>query len=139
MTYKLQPWQQKMIMDIESCSAKPGEMVVMMASRGTGKSQMAAFARMFNDILNSNIKLSEIKLDYGSVYGKRYYTAEPVGGNWKEMEAWCTDTFGKHGGAIWGHDPNKAPLPNERWYMNNRKFWFRTEKDRDWFIIRWNS
>jgi hypothetical protein len=26
-----------------------------------------------------------------------------------------------------------------RWYMNNRKFWFKTEKDRNWFMLRWSS
>ena len=77
--------------------------------------------------------------DTGTVYGARYYTVKPEGYVWAELEEWCTTTFGSHGGAIWGADPNKAPLPNERWYMNNSKFWFRNEKDRNWFTMRWTA
>ena len=141
--FVLKEYQKQCLMDIESMSTtiggfSTGELSVMMAGRGTGKSQIAQYAAMFNDIFKPQ-PISDLKLDEGRVYGARYYTVEPVGGSWKEMEAWCAETFGKHGGAIWGKDPNKPPFPNERWYMNNSKFWFRTEKDRDWFILRWRS
>lgn len=26
--------------------------------------------------------------------------------------------------------------PDQRWYANNAKFWFRNPKDRDWFVLR---
>jgi hypothetical protein len=137
MTYKLQPWQQQMIIDIESGGLKPGEMAIMMAGRGTGKSQVAAFARLFDDIMKAPQKVHDIVLSEGTIYGSRYYTAEPIGGNWLEMEDWCRETFGPGSRALWGE--KVAPYPAQRWYANNRKFWFKREKDRDWFIIRWRS
>jgi hypothetical protein len=77
-----------------------------------------------------------IHLSTGKVYGARYYTAEPVGGNWWEMETWCFDTFGNPGASIW--NANGVPEPLQRWYMNNSKFWFRDEADRTWFVLRWS-
>ncbi len=113
------------------------EIKLLMAGRQTGKSHYAAYARMFNDIMNANAKVSDILLSKGTVYRSRYYTAEPIGGNWLEMETWCSQTFGEGSRALWGD--KKAPEPARRWYANNRKFWFRSEKDRTMFILRWSS
>ena len=74
--------------------------------------------------------------DVGTVYGLQYYTVEPIADNWSDMEIWCHETFGETG-SIWQETKNLTPQPNKRWYANNRKFWFREEKDRDWFIIKW--
>lgn len=137
-------------MDIETITMKPGgvkagEMTIMMAGRGAGKSTLfnspggLQWMQSWISELNKPIPVTDIQLSEGRVYGARYFCVKPVGGSWKEMEQWCIDTFGAHGGAIWGADPNKPPFPCERWYMNNSKFWFRTEKDRDWFIMRWRS
>jgi hypothetical protein len=126
------PWQKDLVTGV-----RKGEMTIMMGGRQTGKSYYAAYARMFNDIMNSNLKVSDIVLGEGTVYGSRYYTAEPIGGNWLEMESWCVTTFGEGSRAIWGE--KKAPEPARRWYANNRKFWFRSEKDRDWFIVMWRA
>ena len=76
--------------------------------------------------------------DVGTDYGLQYYTVEPIAGNWPDMELWCYETFGETG-SIWQETKNLTPQPNKRWYANNRKFWFREEKDRDWFIIKWAS
>lgn len=131
--WKLNPWQQQMVTGM-----KKGEMTIMMGGRQTGKSQMNAYARMFNDIMNSNKPVSDLLLSEGKVYGARYYTVEPVGGSWLEMETWCTKVFGEGNiSPIWGEE--KAPEPALRWYANNRKFWFRSEKDRDWFIVMWRA
>ena len=105
-----------------------------MSGRGVGKSAAQAYGRLWQDLF-SNIKVSDIKLECGTVYGSRYYTAEPVGGNWFDMEAWCHKTFGPISGSIWAEDT--APKPAQRWYMNNRKFWFRDEADRLMFVMRW--
>lgn len=121
-----------------------GKGVVMMTGRNHGKSNFPsqAFHRLWQDIMASKQPVEALLLDVGTVYGSRYYTVEPVGGSWLEMESWCADTFGPCGprgdkNAIW--DQVKAPEPAQRWYMNNRKFWFREVKDRDWFVIRWNA
>jgi hypothetical protein len=97
--------------------------------------QMAAYKRLFDDIYQRPVE--DLILSEGTVYGARYYCVHPVGGSWMEMEVWCLDTFGDPGSKMWGED--KAPEPALRWYMNNRKFWFRTEKDRNWFIVRWSK
>jgi hypothetical protein len=74
----------------------------------------------------------------GKVLGKKYLTVQPMGWawlgenvEWHDMVAWCVDTFGptaKDG--VW--------TPDQRWYVNNAKFWFKEAKDRDWFILRWS-
>lgn len=128
----MSPWHKDLVTGM-----RKGEMTIMMSGRQAGKSQMNAYARMFNDVMQSNAKVSDIVLSEGKVYGSRYYTVEPIGGNWLEMETWCVQVFGERGSKIWSED--KAPEPARRWYANNRKFWFRTEKDRDWFLIKWRS
>lgn len=136
-TKKLYPWQEKLLVDIESYSKSGQELVVTMSGRNVGKSiwTSKAIERLIND-LNSN-PISEITLGEGKIYGSRYYTASPIGGNWLDMETWCGEVFGEGSRALWGE--KKAPEPALRWYANNRKFWFREEKDRTMFILRWSS
>jgi hypothetical protein len=131
----LMPWQEN-ILDQVMNGAKPGQITTMTSGRGVGKSHFTqqAIDRLMRD-LNSQ-PVSDLVLSEGTVYGSRYYCVEPVGGNWPDMETWCLDTYGNPG-SLW--DKNKAPEPNARWYMNDRRFWFRTQRDRDWFIIRWSS
>jgi hypothetical protein len=104
-----------------------------MTSLNAGQTNSQAFKRTFDDIVSRPIE--DLVLSEGTVYGARYYTVEPIGGNWMNMEAWCRDIF-KDTGPIWGE---KAPEPAMRWYANNRKFWFSTEQDRNWFILRWSG
>lgn len=129
----IQPWQIDMLKKLQG--VKPGEMAIMTSGRNTGKSAIAAQAlkRLMDDIWYSPVQ--NIVLAEGTVYGSRYYTAEPIGGNWREMEAWCYETFGYAGEQIWAEE--KAPEPAQRWYMNNRKFWFRDDRDRMIFVLKW--
>jgi hypothetical protein len=117
---ELLPWQQKIFDKICSNGVKPGEMTIMSSGRNIGKSHFTqqAIDRLMRD-LNSQ-PVSDLVLSEGRVYGARYYCVEPVGGNWMEMESWCLDTYGNCGSA-W----DKATEPNSRWYMNDRRFWFR--------------
>jgi hypothetical protein len=130
---ELYPWQEDLLKKLNG--VKPGEMNIMMAGRNVGKSQFSAGAlkRLMDDMLNRPVE--NLILSEGTVYGSRYHTVEPVGGNWAQMEIWCYDTFGEANSSIWAESP--APEPAERWYMNNRKFWFRNESDRTMFILRW--
>ena len=75
-------------------------------------------------------------LGHGAVYDEQYYTVAPPmeGAPWREMEAWCIETFGSSTGSIW----SAWQEPSERWYQNNGKFWFRDEADRTWFLLRWS-
>ena len=76
----------------------------------------------------------ELELSEGRVSGSRYYTVNPNPNwdhrRWHEMEHWCIETFGPTPvEGIWH--------PGARWYMNNSKFWFHSEADLSWFILRW--
>ena len=88
-----------------------------------------------DEILMSAMGWQEYKLELseGTVFGSRYLTVHPSNGDkWNEMMSWMVETFGPsaHDG-VW--------TPNMRWYANNAKFWFRNQKDLDWFILRWSS
>ena len=74
----------------------------------------------------------------GTVYGKRYYTIAPPMGesDWAAMMTWCEETYGPTGN-LWRETKNLTPEPNQRWYANNAKFWFKEEKDFNWFVLRW--
>lgn len=111
-----------------------GRGALQITGRQTGKSTFSAEAlkRLMQDIYSRPVE--DLMLSEGTVYGSRYYCVEPVGGNWWEMEKWCKATMGRES-SIW--EDREVPEPNFRWYMNNRKFWFRDEKDRDMFILKW--
>jgi len=128
----IQPWQLDMLDKMSQYKGK--ELKIFMSGRNVGKSAFSglAFQRLWDDIHNKPIE--DLKLSEGTVYGSRYYCVEPVGGSWLRMETWCLDTFGSNGSA-W--DKDKAPQPNARWYMNDRRFWFRNEADRTLFILKW--
>ena len=128
----IQPCQEKMLKIVPGF--KKGELMVMTAGRQLGKSQMQAYMRMWNDIQQRPVE--DLKLSEGTVYGSRYYTVEPVGGYWPDMEVWCHEIFGDSDKHIWGS--NEVPAPQKRWYMNNRKFWFREETDQLMFVMRWS-
>jgi hypothetical protein len=113
---------------------------VMSLPRQGGKSHLTTYQlkRMMDDMLNRPVE--ELVLDTGRVYGLLYYTVEPKGGSWLEMEHWAIEVYGKPGGDMWGSEADRnifAPEADARWYMNNRKFWFRREQDRTMFILRW--
>lgn len=113
-----------------------GRGTIQITGRRTGKSILAghAFQRLWQDLHRRPVE--ELVLSEGKVYGARYYCVEPVGGSWFDMEVWCTQTFDSPG-SVW--DATEVPVVNHRWYMNDRKFWFRNAKDRDWFILKWSS
>jgi hypothetical protein len=102
----------------------------------TVKSQFSAqaFKRLWDDLHQRPIE--KLVLSEGAVYGSQYYTVEPVGGSWMDMEMWAIEAYGETG-SLWRETKNLTPEPLQRWYMNNRKFWFRDEKDRTMFILRW--
>jgi len=129
-------WQKELL---EKMTQYKGKGMVQITGRNVGKSAFSAQAlkRLWEDIAWSPVQ--NIVLAEGTVYGSRYYTAEPVGGNWREMEAWCFEMFGESG-SIWNTSQpaeNQTPIPNSRWYMNSRKFWFRNEQDRMIFVLKW--
>jgi hypothetical protein len=123
-------WQMNVLNKIQGI--KKGELMLTVGRR-SGKSILGshAFQRLWEDLHARPVE--ELKLSEGTVYGARYYCIEPVGGNWPEMELWCHETF-KDTGPIWGET---TPNPAQRWYANNRKFWFRDQADQLMFVMKW--
>lgn len=71
----------------------------------------------------------------GTVYGQKYLTVHPTSGNrWDAMIAWMIATFGPSG-------TKENPMvwtPDQRWYANNAKFWFRDPADLTLFLLKWS-
>jgi hypothetical protein len=87
-----------------------------------------------DEILMSTMGWHELILDEGRVYGSRYLTVHPSNGwHWNEMMAWMIDTFGPSG----TKDKPMVWTPDQRWYANNAKFWFRDKQDLEWFVLKW--
>ena len=126
------PWQ---IEILDKMRQYKGRGTTMVTGRNIGKTQLNAQAmkRLMEDLYSRPIE--DLVLSEGTVYGSRYYTVQPIGGNWLKMEQWCLETFGTADYPIWSED--KAPEPKQRWYKNNRKFWFRDECDRMIFVLKW--
>lgn len=131
----IQPWQK----DILEKMKQGKELKIITSGRQTGKSYWTAQAidRLMKDLMN--LPVEEIVLGESRFAGARYYTAEPIGGNWLEMEAWCTQTFGKASDVWDSVNPESQFMWPElgRWYKNDRKFWFRNEADRTLFVMKW--
>jgi hypothetical protein len=85
------PWQTELLKKLSG--VKLGELQMISHGRQLGKSMFGAQAlqRLIDD-LNGN-PVTALKLSEGTVYGSSYYCVEPVGGNWREMEAWCIETL----------------------------------------------
>ena len=115
--------------------------MIMSAGRQTGKSYFTQYTidRLMRD-LNSR-PIEELVLGKSTYMDTQYYTVEPIGGNWLDMETWCVDTFGDRSN-VWDitasySDEQLAWRERGRWYANDRKFWFRNESDRTMFILKW--
>lgn len=123
----LYPWQKHMLAGMAK-----GELKIMAMGRQSGKSTIV---KDWAKTLRGFAEGFRLELTEGTVFGQTYYCVEPQGWiwkdfEWKDMVAWCEETMERQPDTI---------TPNLRWYVNGGQFWFRNQKDRDWFIIRWNS
>lgn len=117
-------WQLDLIEKLQGY--KPKEMIVFASSRQVGKSH---FMKMWSE--NYYSEFPSLELSEGTVLGHPYYIVRPKGIPWYEMEPWCRETFGPTPEfGVWELDA--------RWYMNAERFWFRDEKDRMLFVLRWS-
>ena len=135
----LKPWQEKIVHDL----MHGRELKLTMAGRNMGKSTLnqQAIDRLIRDLNNRPIE--ELVLGQRTYMKTLYYTVEPVGGNWLAMETWCVDTFGDRSN-VWDITTSYSGEPptwreRGRWFANDRRFWFRNERDRTMFILRWTS
>jgi hypothetical protein len=125
----IKPWQEKLVNDI----MQGRELKLMMSGRQTGKSYWTnqAINRLMKDLMNRPVE--ELVLAERLYRTARFYTVEPIGGNWLDMETWCIKTFGSSDD-VWDFKTCNVG----RWYANDRKFWFRNEQDRTLFILKWS-
>ena len=85
-------------------------------------------------VLMSALGWMAFEFSEGKVYGQKYLTAAPPdSAKWDEMMKWMVETFGPSG----TKDNPGVWTPDQRWYANNAKFWFKYKKDLEWFILRW--
>jgi hypothetical protein len=128
------PFQKDLLDKITSGGFKAGQLSVITAGRQVGKSYWTnqAIDRLTRDINGRPIE--ELVLGDRRIHGSRFYTVEPVGGNWLEMQQWAQATYGgpSH---LWVSPDDLAQC---RWFANDRKFWFRKERDRTLFILKWS-
>lgn len=85
--------------------------------------------------------LYQLQTEVGTVLGKNYFVVKPIGWasyheplEWNNMVQWCVDTLGPSGTS----DLPGAWSPDQRWYVNSARFWFRDEADRTMFILRFS-
>jgi hypothetical protein len=99
----------------------------------------SAGKQIADDIDKQVLKGMGLVFDYylehsrGTLFGQEYLTVAPMNaeGRWHDMIEWMVKTFGPTTfDSVW--------TPDQRWYANNAKFWFRDAKDRDWFVLRWS-
>jgi hypothetical protein len=135
---ELNPWQEKLVNSL----MQGRELKLTMAGRRTGKSVLTqqAIDRLMRD-LNSR-PIEELVLGQSTYMDTQYYTVEPVGGNWLDMETWCVATFGDRSN-VWDitasySDEQLAWRERGRWYANDRRFWFLNERDRTMFLLKWS-
>jgi len=106
--------------------------MIMNMARQSGKSTILMD---WAKTLEQFVQGFRLELSEGTVFGQKYYCAEPQGWIWrdfefKDMQAWCETTMGREPDTI---------TPNLRWYVSGGQFWFRDEADRVMFVMRWAS
>ena len=74
-----------------------------------------------------------------------YYLVKVTGGIFssrnnriKEMTDWTTSSFGP-GGFVMTREAGLVAEKNQRWHFFDNKFYFKNERDRTIFIMRWSS
>lgn len=96
-----------------------------------------------SDIKNLTKDLYVLEISQGTIYGQDYYCVRPVGYHWREpqvewneMIQWCIDTLG-----VCSYTNDSRPgvwEPDQRWYVNGTRFWFKDEADRTMFVLRFS-
>ena len=114
-------WQSDIL---DAMAKNKGNPFVISTPRQSGKS---AYNRLLQDIFARPV--DEITLFESKLHGVKLHGAKPVGGSWIEMEVWCIERFGSPGD-IWN-------TTIDRWYRNDRSFFFRDEADRTMFVLKW--
>ena len=101
------------------------------------KKRAMAAGRQFSktDILDvrrwiDEINVKRLETGYAEIQPKYPYWVKPLNysaDEWLKMEYWIVDTIGY---SDWS-------VEHARWVGSDRKYWFRDERDRTMFILRW--
>lgn len=106
----------------------------LIADEIVGVQPMTANTGSIFDIFDVDRKDS-VNVGYSPEYEQPYW-AEPIAGGifsrrqqrYADIDEWVRKTFG---------DSNEG-WKNPRWSASNRKYWFKYEKDRTLFVMRWS-
>ena len=75
--------------------------------------------------------VKRLETGYADNQPKWPYWVKPrlyTGADWHRMDQWMVETFGH---SDWS-------VEHARWVGSDRKYWFRDEADRTFFILRWS-
>jgi len=119
---ELYPFQQKLLIDIESGGVKPGELMVMMSGRQQGKSKIMQYATLWNDIMDKPVELLWQKLPGRKL---KAYTDGTGRGlrdqDMDEVQQW-----------LWTNIPTAKRLSFDMWL-------FKEDKHITMFLMKWSS
>lgn len=119
----LYPYQEKLLIDIESGGVKPGEMMIMMSGRQSGKTVFKQhYANMWNAIMNQPLKIHWKRngnrvtayTDNDSLRGLRDSDMD-------EVQQW-----------VWNTIPTARRLSFDSWELKQ-------EKHVTMFLLKWSS
>jgi len=94
------------------------------------KKRAMSQARWVDDV-DSFIPAKRLEIGYAEIQPKYPYWVKPLNysaDEWLDMSDWITETIGES-------DWSSA---NARCIGSNQKLWFRDERDRTMFILRWS-
>ena len=94
------------------------------------KKRAMAKAKWVDDV-DSFTTVKSLETGYAGSQPKYPYWVKPYNYSykeWREMDAWLVNTMGY---SDWS-------VEHVRWVGSDRKYWFRDERDRTMFILRWS-
>jgi len=123
---ELYPYQKQLLIDLESGGVKPGEMMIMMSGRQTGKTMFKqSYANMWNAIMDSPVNIRWNKLPGRKV--KAYAEVGPRGferglrdSDMDEVQQW-----------LWTNIPSAKRLSFDMWL-------FKEDKHITMFLMKWS-
>lgn len=105
----------------------------VIAQEIVGVQPMATNINVFN--WSTETKPDELHIGYDPTYNQPYWVQPELGGlfsrrheRYQEINDWCNQTFGA----------STEGWNNPRWSASNRKYWFKYEKDRTLFVMKWS-
>ena len=79
----------------------------------------------------NELNMKRLETGYADIQPKWPYWVRPHNYDekeWYDMNNWIIDTMGSSNWSV----------EHGRWVGSNRKYWFRDEQDRTFFILRWS-